>query len=46
MTYVFAAYSIIFLGIFLLAWSIVSRQKRLERKLEDLKEELRDTGRR
>ena len=43
MTFVFAAYSVIFLGVFLFVWSMFSRQSRLERKLDDLKEELRDT---
>jgi CcmD family protein len=38
-------YSIIFLAIFAFSWMLLSRQKRLEKKLEDLKEELRDSSR-
>ena len=46
MSYVVAAYSIIFAGIFIFTWSMFSRQKKLEKKLADLKEELHDSTRR
>jgi CcmD family protein len=46
MSYVVAAYSIIFAGILLFTWSMFSRQRKLEKKLNDLKEELRDASRR
>ncbi len=36
------AYSVIFLAIFIFSWLMFSRQSRLEKKLDDLKEELRD----
>ncbi len=42
MKYVVAAYSIIFAGILLFTWSMFSRQRKLEKKLNDLKEELRE----
>ena len=46
MNYVVAAYSIIFAGILLFSWSMFSRQKKLEKKLTDLREELRDVSKR
>ena len=46
MNYVVAAYSIIFAGIFVFTWSMFARQRKLDRKLEDLKEELRDLPKR
>ena len=46
MSYVVAAYSIIFAGILLFTWSLFSRQRKLEKKLNDLREELRDATKR
>ena len=46
MSYVVAAYSIIFAGILLFSWSLFRRQKKLEKKLSDLKEELREVSKR
>ena len=46
MNYVVAAYSIIFAGIFLFTWFMFSRQKQLEKKLNDLREELKDSSKR
>ena len=46
MSYVVAAYSIIFAGILLFTWSMFSRQEKLEKKLEDLRQELRDVTKR
>ena len=39
------AYSVIFLAIFIFSWLMFSRQSRLEKKIEDLKEELKDSSR-
>ena len=44
--YVVAAYSIIFGGIFIFTWFMFSRQKQLEKKLNDLREELKDSSKR
>jgi len=46
MSYVVAAYSIIFAGIVIFTWSMFSRQKQLDKKLNDLREELRDHSKR
>jgi len=46
MSYVVAAYSIIFAGIVIFTWSMFSRQKKLDKKLSDLREELRDHSKR
>ena len=40
------AYSVIFLAIFIFSWLMFSRQSRLEKKLDELKEELKDSGHR
>lgn len=37
------AYSVIFLAIFIFSWLMFSRQSRLEKKLDELKEELKDS---
>ena len=37
-----AAYSVIFGGTFIFVWLMFGRQKRLEKKLEQIREELRD----
>jgi len=37
MNYLFAAYSVVWLGVFLYLWSLSRRQRRLFRKLEALK---------
>ncbi|RKY58659.1 MAG: hypothetical protein DRP95_05750 [Candidatus Latescibacterota bacterium] len=37
MNYLFAAYSVVWLGFFLYLWSLSRRQRRLFRKLEALK---------
>ena len=42
---VFLVYSIIFAAIFIFTVLLSSKQKRLDKKLEDLKAELRDSGR-
>ncbi len=39
------AYSVIFIAIFIFSWLMFSRQSRLEKKIDDLKEELRDSAR-
>jgi CcmD family protein len=38
----FAAYSIIFAAIFIYTWLIGVRQKRLDRKIDELQEQLKD----
>ena len=40
-----AAYSVVFLGIFVFIWLTMSRQKRLEKKLQELREDLNESGR-
>ena len=37
-----AAYSVIFLGVFVFVWLMFGRQRRLEKKLEQLREDLRE----
>ena len=39
------AYSVIFIASFIFSWLMFSRQSRLEKKIDDLKEELRDSAR-
>jgi len=39
-----AAYSVIFGGIFIFVWLMFGRQKRLEKKLEQIREDMRDAG--
>lgn len=46
MTSVLVVYTIIFLAFFIYTWSIGSRQKTLERKVDELKEQLKDASRR
>ncbi len=36
------AFSVIFLAIFVFSWRMFSKQGRLEKKIDDLREELRD----
>jgi CcmD family protein len=38
-----AAYSVIFTAIFIFTWLLYSREKRLEKKVDELKELLKDT---
>jgi CcmD family protein len=45
MTSVVIVYAVIFLGIFAFTWSMFSRQKRLSEKLDELREELKDSSR-
>lgn len=42
MSYLFAAYTVVWILIFGYTWMIGSKQKDLERKLDDLRDELRD----
>jgi len=37
-----AAYSVIFLGVFVFVWLMFGRQRKLEKKLEQLREDLRE----
>jgi CcmD family protein len=39
---IFAAYAVVFAAIFVFVWLMTSRQRRLEKKLQALKDELRD----
>jgi CcmD family protein len=41
----FAAYSIIFAAIFVYTWLIGARQKRLDRKIQELHEQLKEAPR-
>jgi CcmD family protein len=41
----FAAYSIIFAAIFVYTWLLGARQKRLDRKIAELQEQLKDDRR-
>lgn len=45
MTSIFLAYSALFLAIFIFSWSMFSRQKRLNEKLDELRDELKDVSR-
>ena len=45
MNSVFAAFTVIFLAIFIFTWMISARQKRLEEKLEQIKAQLKDSTR-
>ena len=40
-----AAYSVIFAGVFVFVWLMFGRQKQLEKRLEQLREDLKDTAR-
>ena len=42
--FLFTAYTGVFVAFFVYMWFLVSRQKRLEKKLDELKEQLRDRG--
>ena len=44
--YLFAAYTVIFAAIFIYSWLMSSRQKKLDRKIDELKELLKDSSRR
>jgi CcmD family protein len=39
-----AAYSVIFAGLFVFIWLMFGRQKRLEKKLDQLREDVRDAA--
>jgi CcmD family protein len=45
MNSVFAAYTVVFFAIFIFTWMISARQKRLEKKLEQIKEQLKASTR-
>ena len=40
-----AAYSVIFLGVFVFVWLMFGRQRKLEKKLDQLREDIRDAER-
>jgi len=42
--FLFTAYTGVFLAFFVYMWFLVSRQKRLEKKLDELKDQLRNRG--
>jgi CcmD family protein len=42
MTNVVVAFSLIFAGIFIYTWLMASRQKRLEKKLEEIREMVKE----
>lgn len=42
MNNLFAAFSVVFLAIFIYSWLMTSRQKRLEKKLDELKAQLKE----
>jgi CcmD family protein len=44
MTYLFAAYTIIWLGLFVYIFFLLQREKKLRREIESLREELREKG--
>jgi CcmD family protein len=44
MTNLFVAYTLAFVIIFVFTWLLMSRQSRLEKKLDELKERLKDKG--
>ena len=39
-----AAYSVIFAGVFVFIWLMFGRQKKLEKRLEQLREDLKDAA--
>jgi CcmD family protein len=43
--FAFAAYGLAFAAIFVFMWLMIARQRRLEKKLEDLKNQLKESGR-
>jgi CcmD family protein len=42
MTNLFVAYTLVFVIIFIFTWLLMSRQSRLEKKLDELKQRLKD----
>ncbi len=44
MTNLFVAYTLAFVIIFVFTWLLMSRQSRLEKKLDELKQRLKDKG--
>jgi CcmD family protein len=40
-----AAYSVIFAGVFVFVWLMFGRQKKLEKRLEQIREEMKDAAR-
>lgn len=44
MSSVVLAYGVLFAGVFVFSWTMFSRQKRLDEKLDRLREELRDVS--
>jgi len=42
MTNLFVAYTVTFLIIFIFTWLLISRQSRLEKKLDELKQRLKE----
>jgi CcmD family protein len=44
MTSVVLAYGVLFAGVFVFTWTMFSRQKQLNEKLDRLREELRETS--
>ena len=44
MTSVVLAYGVLFVGVFVFTWTMFSRQKQLNEKLDRLREELRETS--
>lgn len=40
--FAFAAYGLAFLVIFIFMWMMIARQKKLDRKLDELKNQLKD----
>ena len=45
MTNLFFAYSLAFVILFIFTWLLISRQTRLEKKLDEMKERLKDVNR-
>ena len=44
MVYLFMAYTIIWLGLFVFIFTLLQREKKLRRDIESLREELREKG--
>jgi len=42
MTNLFVAYSLVFVILFIFTWLLISRQTRLEKKLDELKQRLKE----
>jgi CcmD family protein len=45
LTSIVAAYSIIFIAIFIFTWTMFSRQRKIEKKLEEIRAELKENAR-